>query len=305
MARPLLHFLLIGAVLFALDRWWTGEAATPAAAPVVIPAERVEELTRAFAAQLGRAPDEAERAALIRAEVDDELLFRRALELGLHRDDPVVRNRLVQNMRFASPDAADDAEALYAEALELGMDRTDVVVHRRLVQRMRLGIEAGALDPEPDEAELRAWYEAHAADFVRAPRVRIVQIFFDREREEAARAALAELRAGADVEPVLQRGDAFLHPARQPLQSERELAGRFGAEFARRLFALPEDRWEGPLASAYGFHLVRVEERQESRQRSLDEVRGPVRSAVLAARRARRLAETLAAMREGVEVRVE
>ena len=90
------------------------------------------------------------QAPWIRAEVDDELLYRKAKRLGFDRDDPVVQRRLVQNMRFAGADPERDAASLYAEALDLGMHESDPVVRRRLVQRMRLAIEAEALCPAVD-----------------------------------------------------------------------------------------------------------------------------------------------------------
>ena len=64
------------------------------------------------------------------------------------RDDPVIFNRLVMNMRFAGAGEERDAGELYLEARELGMHLTDIVVRRRLVQRMRLLIESRAAEPE-------------------------------------------------------------------------------------------------------------------------------------------------------------
>jgi peptidyl-prolyl cis-trans isomerase C len=306
MARPILHFFLLGTALLAFQRFLlpallpAGEASSPA---LVIPAERVAELRRQTTAVEPAAAAE-ELAARIGAEVDDELLYRRALALGLDRGDPVVRNRLIQNMRFAAAEPERDDTALYQEALALGLDRTDLVVRRRLVQRMRMRIESRARRTEPDEAALRDWFDAHAERFVRPARARVTQIYFGRDHEAQARAA-HEALTGAGPEAAHSLGDPFLHPAAQPLQSERELARRFGPDFARAVFALEPGRWSAPIASAYGFHLVWVHERTEAEPLVLDDVRSQVRYAVLAERADRALAEELAALRQGVEIRVE
>jgi parvulin-like peptidyl-prolyl isomerase len=42
------------------------------------------------------------------------------------------------------------------------------------------------------------------------------------------------------------------------------------------VFALEPGVWQGPLASAYGFHLVRVREHQAAQPRSLAEARHQV-----------------------------
>lgn len=299
MLRPLLHFLWIGLALFAVDRW-LAPGAVPE--PVVIPAARVEELRGAFLARAGRMPDAAELEGLLRAEADDELLYREALGRGFDRDDPVVQQRLIQNMRFAGAGPESDPASLYEEALALGMDRSDPVVRRRLVQRMRLSIEAAALEPPPTDAELRAHYDANREQYRDEARVRCAQLYFDGDPPGEARAALERLReagAGPDVHGV---GEAFLHGVEQPLQSERELARRFGADFARRVFELTPGSWSGPVASSYGQHLVWVRERTPESQREFAAVRQEVEHAVLAERRHLALARAIAGLREGVRV---
>jgi parvulin-like peptidyl-prolyl isomerase len=301
--RPLLRFAVLGALLFAGERLWLREPSPPE--PVLIPAARLEAL-REQALALGARPDEQALAALVQAEVDDELLCRRARELGLDRDDPVVIRRLVQNLRFAGADASRDDASLYAEALELGLDRSDPVVRRRLVQRARMAIEAEAPVPEPSEAELRARYEADAARFTQPARTRIAQLYFARGREDAARALLAQLRAeGAAPAQAAGRGDPFLHPLEQPPLSDDELAARFGRELADAIAPLPQGSWQGPLPSAYGLHLVYVQERTPAGRAPFESVREQLALRLRAEQRARALEAELARLRAGVEVRIE
>jgi hypothetical protein len=314
--RPLLHFLWIGALLFAADRWL---AAEPAPEPVTIPGARVEELSALFMARAGRPPDAAELEGLLLAEVNDELLYREAVRLGFDRDDPVVQQRLVRNMQFARADGgapasggpgapgadARDAAALYAEALELGMDRSDPVVRRRMIQRMRFAIEARALETPPSEAELRAHYEASLADHREPARVRLVQIYFDGDPPGEAEAALARLNGSrAGPEASSHTGDPFLLGAEQPSSSQRELAERFGAGFAEAAFAAEAGAWSGPIASTYGLHLVWIRERTPEVQRSFEASRDSVRYALIAERRRRELDRALRSLREGVRVEV-
>lgn len=301
MLRPLLHFLWIGAALFAVERWWI--AAGPGPEPIVVSAARVEELRGAFAARAGRPPAPVELEGLLRAEVDDELLYREALRRGFDRDDPVVQRRLIRNMRFAGADPEREPASLLAEARELGMHESDPVVRRRLVQRMRLLIEARALEPAPSEDELRSHYEASRSDYVEPARVRLVQVFFDGTPEgEAERALEALRREGGDAGAHRAVGEPFLHGAEQPMQSQRDLALRFGEGFAARVFELPAGTWSGPVASSYGEHLVWIRERTSGRQRAFEAVRTDLSHDVLAERRRRALAAALAELREGVQV---
>ena len=304
MLRTLAVFVVLGAALFAFDRLLLrvpGEGEL-----VVIPAQRLAELRRLAAARDGSPPGEAELAALIRAEVDDRLLLREARARGLDRDDPVIFRRLVQNLRFAgAPPERTDA-SLFEEAIALGMDRTDPVVRRRLVQRMQLMIEASALAREPDEAELRARYERERDQHVRPAQVRITQLYFSAQHAARAPELLRQLRAeGAGADAATARSDPFLHPPEQPLQSQRDLADRFGSEFAEQVFALPVGRWSGPVPSAYGSHLVWVHERLPEQTLPFEQVRDPLRYGLLAERRAEALARVLDELRARVRVVVE
>lgn len=256
---PWLRFVLVGGLLFALDR-----AAPPAAQP---------------------APPEAARD-------DDALLVHEAFARGLHLRDDVVRRRLVQNLRFARPeDARSDAELL-AEAIRLGLHESDLVVRRRLAQKMRLRLAEPAREAEPSEAELARYLAAHAERFTEPERVTLAQIHF--RDAAAARAALAKL-AGAEPPPAL--GDALPLPRELPSHSRAELAARLGPAFADAALSGPDGRWFGPVASSYGHHLVRIRERAPARTSPLAHVRSAVREALLAERAEAAVRAGIAALR--------
>jgi hypothetical protein len=55
-------------------------------------------------------PTPVEVAATLRVELDEERLYREALALGLDRDDPIVRRRLIQKLRFVHEDLGEPGE---------------------------------------------------------------------------------------------------------------------------------------------------------------------------------------------------
>lgn len=117
--EPLLHFLVIGAVLFA------GIAGVRSLQrPTVrIDAREIEQLATYWSMQTQRQPTRAELAAIIRERVDEELQAREAVRLGLDRDDMIVRRRLAQKMAFASEDVAAIPEPSESD-LQAFYDRT-------------------------------------------------------------------------------------------------------------------------------------------------------------------------------------
>ena len=282
LSSPALHFAAIGGLLFAVDSTWPGGA--PAGPEtLVISAAHIEQLRQAWRSRTGSPPDAAVLAGLIQTEIDDEVLFRTARALDLHRVDPLVRRRLVRNLRFVGEgesDARSDDE-LFAQAIALGMDRTDTVVRRRLVQKMRLLARAGVA--EPTSEEIAAYRARHPDRYTIPASVQISQIYLSRDRrgdatfEDASR-LLRRLRDDSiPPERAQEFGDPFLLRHHVPQRSERELASSFGPEFAREALALEPGAWRGPVASSYGQHLVWVHERVAARPAPPASVEGRVR----------------------------
>jgi hypothetical protein len=311
--QPVLHFAAIGALLFALETQVLGSARAGAGGgrgePVVISAQRVAELRRDWLARTGRLPTQAELRALVGAEIDDELLLCEARARGLHRSDPIVRRRLVRNLRFLSEDPSRSDQELLREALALGMDRTDLVVRRRLIQKMTLLAQAAAA--EPTWAELEAFLARNRERFTQPARVRISHVYLSRDRrgdslEGDARALFDRLIAeSVGPQGASELGDPFLLQHHLPLRSERELAKGFGPEFARRVLAEAPGAWSAPVASSYGVHLVWVHERTPALPSSLASVVGEVRAALLAERGESELRARLRRLRSRAAVRVE
>lgn len=310
MRRPLARFLLIGALIFALDRWLFDAGNELAPDVIEISADQVAEIRRRALSESGRLPDEAVLRTLIDAEVAEEMLFREALALGLARRDEIVRRRLVQNMRFLDPEDEREDRPLYEEALALGMERSDLVVRRRLIQRMRLAIEASARSDEPSEGELEAYLARHPERFSLPPRVRFAHVLVDPARRgdashREAERLLQRLRASPDGGQVATRlGDPSLVPRDDALRSEREIAKLFGPEFAARVLQLRPGRWEGPIASVQGLHLVWVHEREPGGPAPLASVRSEVRYAWLAEREDAALRSAVQELRRRYRVRI-
>jgi len=241
--EPLVHFLLLGGLLFGAIVF-----ANHLKRPVVrIDAQEIEQLAAYWEMQSQRPPTRDELAALIHERVDEELLAREAIRLGLDKDDMIVRRRLAQKMAFASEDVAAIAE--------------------------------------PDEKTLQAYYDANRERYATPGRVAMQHLYFSRDRtgetpQAAATAALARLQAGGEA-----TGDPSLLPLTYADIAEADIDRDYGPEFAAAVRKAPVGVWVGPAPSAYGLHLIRIERRLPAVIPPLAEVRDEVRAAWLAERR--------------------
>jgi hypothetical protein len=276
---PLLHFLILGGLLFALESL---SARAPTRPVVEIRTSDLRAAIERFEARIGRAPDDQERAAIEDQIVAEALWLEEARALGLAREDPIVRRRLLMNMRFLEDDAEATEAELLARARALGLERSDPVVQRRLVDRMQARVRASVASRPVDEAELVRHHREHAARWREPPQLDLTHVYLSRDKRgarlEREAAQLVTSLRGAEVAPedAASRGDPFFIGSRFRAATPSRLVARFGPAFEAGLREAPIGRWIGPIESAFGLHAVWIHARAPERLPPLDEIRDRV-----------------------------
>lgn len=184
-------------------------------------------------------------------------------------------------------------ELLFREALALGLERGDEIVRRRLVLKMETILSV--VDQAPSEEELRAFLSANSGDFSTAANLSLEHVFFSRDRRDDARQDAIDAQAQQTSDGP--QGDAFMLGERELRRTPAQLDQRLGARFGQDAAALEGEGWLGPIESRYGWHLVRITERNEASSPELDAVRGLVEAAWREERRAERLRTAVDALR--------
>lgn len=159
-------------------------------------------------------------------------------------------------------------EVYFREAKRRSLDEGDIIVRRRLVQKLQFLSEDTATRQPPSAADLQAYFEANAERYRRPTRYSFSHRYFSADRREDAQGdALAAL-----ADPGIA-GDPFMLQRSYAAQSARQISNLFGTGFAEQLTALePADQWQGPISSAYGWHLVQLDARLPEYLPPLDEV---------------------------------
>jgi len=198
-------------------------------------------------------------------------------------------------------------EVLYREALALGLDRDDLVVRRRLVQKMEMLALREA--PGISEPDLMDHYLAHRADYTLPESVSFRHVFFSTAARGAdacgaAEAALGDMRERQAAGTSL-RGDPPPVPPEVSDWTRPMVAERFGTGFAASVFEAGPGAWSGPVASAYGYHLVYLTRHAPARVPDFAEVAGRIATDLDAARRAGALDRIYASVRDAYQVEIE
>jgi len=175
-------------------------------------------------------------------------------------------------------------EVFYREALARGLDRNDPVVKMSLVRKITMLGTAAAEAVEPTDAEMKAYYELRTERYRIPASCDLMQVCLSPDkRGENIGTDAAELLAGLrEKDPLPEElavlGDMIMLPNVAKHMSEDELARTFGTEFHGAVMALAVGQWEGPVASGYGLHLVKVTRRNESRIPEWTDVRDRIAS---------------------------
>jgi len=249
--EPLVHFLLIGVVLFAVYAYTDrGRGGVESSKQIRLTFDDLAQMALLFQAQWRRDPTAEELGRLVDSRVEEEVLYREGLAMGLDKDDTIVKRRMAQKMQFLAEDVA--------------------------------------AAREPTTLELAKWYEQNRDQFQQPPRVSFRHLYFSpdrrgaRAREDAA-SALAQLAGQPeDSKLVVTLADPFMFQEYYRERAPEFLGKEFGPRFALAVAKLPPGSWQGPVESGFGWHLVFVDALVPGRIPPFEEIEGDVKTAWLA-----------------------
>ena len=275
---PLVHFLVIGGVLFLFDSGFTSSEDQRASkrTKIKVSAEYVAELEASLTRHRGVSPSPQEIQAEVEQFIDDEIMVR--------------------------------------EARRLGLDQGDLIIRRRLIQKMRFLVDDMATATPPTDAELNAWFNTHRDQYRGVDRYDVEQVYFATERRgiaslRDATQALNASRARSPQHPVQPTGDPFLGGNRRKQRTQRQLKRRFGQAFSELVVTASRrddpNIWYGPVKSPFGHHLLRVIDTHNAREPTLKTVRSRVRADLMESRRRQAAGQARAELRELFTIEVE
>jgi parvulin-like peptidyl-prolyl isomerase len=249
--EPLLHFLLIGAALFAVYSWVNrGRIGIESSKQIVLSLDDLRQMDLYFVSQWHRQPTAEEFNAMVEDKVREEVLYREGLAMGLDKDDTIVKRRLAQKMQFLAEDVA--------------------AAH------------------EPSTEELKSWFEKNTKKFALPSRYSFRHLYFSPDKrgknaEEDAAKALAKITGQPeDSKVAASLGDQFMFQDYYGDRAPEAIAKEFGPQFAVALARLKPGSWQGPVESGYGWHLVFVDTVIPGRIPAFEEMEPDIKSAWLA-----------------------
>ena len=234
--EPLFHFLLIGMGIFLLYGL-IANVPVDEKNSINVSVSHIDRMVSLWEKRWQRPPTQEEFNGLVKQYINEEVLYREALAMGLDKNDPVVRRRMAQKVKFISENII-------------------------------------TIDTPSDDV-LQTYLDTHASKYQLAGEITFRHIYFnpakhDVSMEDEAKKLLTKLldvNSGIDVNNV---GDSFLHGTTFTNLKEFELNRLLGEEFTQELFKQAVGKWAGPLTSGYGLHIIYIESKTATQTVSLE-----------------------------------
>ncbi|MEZ4884807.1 MAG: peptidylprolyl isomerase [Chitinophagales bacterium] len=222
---PLLHFLLLGGLLFALYGFLNRNEEQSGDYQIIIEASDVDRLAKSYQQNWNYPPDSVTLQSLIEAEIKAEIFYREALRMNLDRNDEIIRRRLKQKYEFLVKDLTTPQRA--------------------------------------SDDLLLQFYEAHPNNYQSPKKISFHQFYFNpdlREKplENAQNALKVLLNQSFEGGGKAQIGDKSHLQSYFAAKDADDVRQILGQEFTQTLFTAKEVGWMEPIQSGYGIHLVYI-----------------------------------------------
>ncbi|MGA7220612.1 MAG: peptidyl-prolyl cis-trans isomerase [Candidatus Sulfotelmatobacter sp.] len=155
----------------------------------------------------------------------------------------------------------------------------------------------------PDE--LQSYYNAHRDQYRVAEQVKVSHILIKTPlpgpdgkvddkgvaaAQQRAEDVLKQLKAGAKFEDLAKKYSEDPGSAKEGGSLGWIGKGRTVPEFEKAAFSLPKGQTSGLVKSSYGFHIIRVDDKQDAHMKTLDEVKAEIEP-ILKQQKAQQIAE--------------
>lgn len=239
---PFTHFLIIGGLLFALYQLF-GNKNDGYNNQIIISELEINNTINNWQNRWQRLPSEAELQTVLEQQVRQEVFYREALALDLGKDDPVVRRRLAEKMMFIANDLLVPEQASDAQLVEF-MN----AFPEKFAKPIVTSFKQIYFNPDLHGGEL-------------SQQIKHYQVVLNEKQQQVNAQTL---------------GDDFNGDFEYQHLPEHQTARFFGQQFTAQLGKLPIGRWEGPIDSGYGVHLVKIETRSKAELIPLQQAREKV-----------------------------
>jgi len=183
---------------------------------------------------------------------------------------------------------AEELKAFYDSHLK---SYTNSIPEKRKIKYVVLDTAKVQAGVQVTHDDLQAYYNQHRDQYRVAEQAKVSHILIKTplpgadgkvdekgvaEAQKRAEDLLKQLKAGAKFEDLAKKYSEDPGSAKEGGSLGWIGKGRTVPEFEKAAFSLPKGQMSGLVKSSYGFHIIRVDDRQDAHMKTLDEVKGEI-----------------------------
>jgi peptidyl-prolyl cis-trans isomerase C len=308
--KPIFQFLIIGAFAYLVQQWIGSQDV------IAVTPNKISLLKSQWETSTGLRANPARLKTVVDSYVEEEILFREALNANLHKH-PRVKQRIVKTAEFLELDSPEtDGEALFLTAIDAGLHKNDAVIRNMMISSVRNSISTNAESIALSEEKINQYYLDNIDRYIAQASLSFDHVFVSKNRNrnlnrsgngkhKSEQLRLHKAFSSESSKSLAALGDPFIKGYSFSGLTMSDLAELMGAEFSKGVGQLSIGEWSQPIESAYGWHLVWVKEINPARVLSLAEAAHRVKRDLLKELQAQAFDTVLSEVKRGYTVSIE
>ncbi len=217
------------------------------------------------------------------AKIEDRLIPFERYEMQLEGLDNDKRSPLTNDDREYVLERMIEEELLIKRAIDLGMLENNPMARGTIVQQMIKNIISEGSRAEPEEKELIKFFEENIGFFTKANRLRVRQVYFsqvdfgDKVLEEAKN-AFTRLLDGENFEQVALSGSNSPLKVPDTLMNLSKVREYIGPSLMREAQLLKPGQFSEPKKVSGGYKIIYLVDREDATQPEYSNIRSSVLS---------------------------
>lgn len=222
-----MHFLLLGGFIYLFYSLNAEDQTVTPKQPqqqIFISQSEISELKRSYENEFHQKPDARTLSALVKQAIEKKVLLQEAYGLELYKNDKEIEKILLKKMHFI--------------------------------------INAPASQTQPDETQLKAYYQTNIKDYSQRESISFCTIHFD---------SLSK-KAQEDFYQILLRSEQKPACNLEKKQSKEQIEKKYGNYFTNKIFQAKKATWLPALPSKTGIEFVYINEYETKEPYPFEEV---------------------------------
>jgi len=226
--EPLIHFLILGTLLFFLTQFTTFSEIPRNSKKIIINEDEIQKFITFWKKKHRKNPTKKDVDSFLKIYIEKEILYTEALQMKLNQNDKTIKQLLIDKLKYIVSDPIDTSH-IPEETLQKFFNK-----NRHLFSN----------DSSTIFTFRHIYFNPKHSDTL----------------DDRVNTIYRKIKNQDFNQTYISYGDKFYKGSNFSNISQKGLSNIFSHSFTQEIQKLPQKKWSNPVKSGYGIHLVYIEE---------------------------------------------